>query len=169
MTAIITTYLFWQFVILNFINVLVNTARSLCTIKGGKWVASIMNAICYGYYTVIIVITATYDMPILMKCFAVAFVNFVGVFTIKFCEEKMQKDKMWIYNATAKVCNSDLVKIVTLLKEAKVKLVYSKVADGLYTLQIFSNTQKESAMIKSILDNYSIKYCAIETKEKNGN
>lgn len=169
MTAIITTYLFWQFVILNFINVLVNTARSLCTIKGGKWVASIMNAICYGYYTVIIVITATYDMPILMKCFAVAFVNFVGVFTIKFCEEKMQKDKMWIYNATAKVCNSDLVKIVTLLKEAKVKLVYSKVADGLYTLQIFSNTQKESVMIKSILDNYSIKYCAIETKEKNGN
>lgn len=169
MTAIITTYLFWQFVILNFINVLVNTARSLCTIKGGKWVASIMNAICYGYYTVIIVITATYDMPILIKCFAVAFVNFVGVFTIKFCEEKMQKDKMWIYNATAKVCNSDLVKIVTLLKEAKVKLVYSKVADELYTLQIFSNTQKESVMIKSILDNYSIKYCAIETKEKNGN
>ena len=168
-TTIITTSLFWQFVILNFVNVLINTARSLTTIKGGKWIASVMNALCYGYYTVIIVITATYEMPLLIKCFAVAFVNFVGVFTIKFCEEKMQKDRMWIYNATAKVCDSELLKVVDLLNNAEIKLVYSKVAENLFTLQIFSNTQKESEMIKSILDNYSIKYCAIETKEINGN
>ena len=168
-TTIITSTLFWQFVSLNFINVLVNTARSLVTIKGGKWIASVMNAICYGYYTVIIVITATYEMPLIIKCFAVAFVNFVGVFTIKFCEEKLQKDKMWIYNATAEVNDSDLTKVVDLLKKAEIKLVYSKVANNFYTLQIFSNTQKESEMIKSILDNYNIKYCAIETKEINGN
>ena len=168
-TTIITSTLFWQFVILNFINVLVNTARSLVTIKGGKWIASVMNAICYGYYTVIIVITATYEMPLIIKCFAVAFVNFVGVFTIKFCEEKLQKDKMWIYNATAKVNDSDLTKVVDLLKKAEIKLVYSKVTDNLYTMQIFSNSQTESTMIKSVLDNYSIKYCAVETKEINGN
>ena len=48
-TTIITTKLFWQFVILNFINVLINTARSLTTVKGGKWIASLMNALCYGY------------------------------------------------------------------------------------------------------------------------
>ena len=137
MITILTSKLFWIFVVLNFINVLVNTARSLLTIKGGKWIASVMNAVCYGYYTIIIVITATYEMPLLIKCIAVAFVNFVGVFTIKYCEEKMQKDKMWIYNATA--------------------------------IQIFSNTQKESEMIKAILENYNIKYYAIESKEINGN
>ena len=65
--------------------------------------------------------------------------------------------------------NKDLLDVVALLKYAKIKLVYSKVADELYTLQIFSNTQKESEMITSILNNYSIKYCAIETKEINGN
>ena len=167
--TIFTSYLFWQFVILNFINVLVNTARSLVTIKGGKWLASIANAICYGYYTIIIVITATYEMPLAIKCVAVAVVNFIGVFTIKFCEEKMQKDKMWIYNATAKVCNDELKGVINLLKSAEIKLVYSKVTDNLYTMQIFSNTQKESEMIKSILDNYNIKYCAIETKDKNEN
>ena len=47
MTTIITTTLFWQFVILNFVNVLINTARSLTTVKGGKWIASLMNALCY--------------------------------------------------------------------------------------------------------------------------
>lgn len=166
MSAIFTSYLFWQFVVLNFINVLVNTARSLTTIKGGKWIASIMNAICYGYYTVIIVITATYEMPLIIKCIAVAFVNFVGVFTIKLCEEKMQKDKMWIFTATAKVTNNNLMNVITLLKQAKIKLVYNTVIENeLYTLQIFSNTQKESEMIESILNNYSIKYCAIESKQ----
>lgn len=168
--TILTSKLFWVFVILNFVNVLVNTSRSLLTIKGGKWIASIMNAICYGYYTIIIVITATYEMPLLVKCIAVALVNFVGVFTIKFCEEKMQKDKMWIYNATAKVNTNKLINVVELLKEINVKLVYTTVVENeLYTMQIFSNTPKESEMIKSILDNFDIKYYAIETKEINGN
>lgn len=170
LATIITSKLFWAFVILNFVNVLVNTSRSLLTIKGGKWIASIMNAVCYGYYTIIIVITATYEMPLLVKCIAVAFVNFIGVFTVKYCEEKMQKDKMWIYNATAKVNTNKLINVIELLKEINVKLVYTTVVENeLYTMQIFSNTPKESEMIKAILENYGIKYYAIETKEINGN
>ena len=170
LATIITSKLFWTFVILNFVNVLVSTSRSLLTIKGGKWIASIMNAVCYGYYTIIIVITATYEMPLLVKCIAVAFVNFIGVFTVKYCEEKMQKDKMWIYNATAKVNTNKLINVIELLKEINVKLVYTTVVENeLYTMQIFSNTPKESEMIKAILENYGIKYYAIETKEINGN
>jgi hypothetical protein len=170
MATIITTTLFWQFVILNFVNVLINTARSLTTVKGGKWIASLMNALCYGYYTVIIVITATYEIPLTLKIIAVAIVNFIGVFTIKFCEEKLQKEKMWIYNATAKVCNNDLLKVVTLLKNADIKLVYTCLVENeLYTLTIFANNSKESEMVKSILENYNIKYYAVETKEINGN
>ncbi len=164
-TTIITTTLFWQFVILNFINVLVNTARSLTTVKGGKWVASVMNALCYGYYTVIIVITATYEMPLLMKCIAVAIVNFVGVFTIKFCEEKMQKEKRWVFLATAKIENNAVVDVAEKLRALDIKLLYTEViADELYSLQIFSNTRKESEMITAILENYNIKFSAIETK-----
>lgn len=167
MTIILTSYLFWQFVILNFINVLVNTARSLTTIKGGKWIASVMNAICYGYYTIIIVITATYDMPIVIKCVAVAFVNFVGVFTIKFCEEKIKKEKLWIYKAKGIDCTTTSV-ITTALDEMKIKYVTVTIDNSFINLEIFSETQKESAMIKSILDNYAIKYYAVETMEKNG-
>ena len=168
-TTFITSTLFWQFVILNFVNVLINTARSLTTVKGGKWIASLMNALCYGYYTIIIVITALYEIPLPLKIVAVAFVNFVGVFCIKLGEEKIQKERMWIFNATAKMSTKEILDVVALLKYAKVKVLYMKVADELYTLQIFSNTQKESEMIKSVLANYSIKYYAVETKEINGN
>ena len=165
MATIITTTLFWQFVILNFVNVLINTARSLTTVKGGKWVASVMNALCYGYYTVIIVITATYEMPLLMKCSAVAIVNFVGVFTIKFCEEKKKKKKRWVFLATAKIENNAVIDVAEKLKALEIKLVYTTVIENeLYTLQIFSNTRKESEMITAILENYNIKFSAIETK-----
>lgn len=168
MSAIFTSWLFWQFVILNFINVLVNTARSLITIKGGKWLASIANSVCYGYYTVIIVITATYDMPLLIKCFAVAFVNFVGVFTIKFCEEKMQKEKLWVYNIIG--INTEIEeKIRTFLDNTNVKYYSEELDNNYWTMTIFSETQKESALINSILNNYSIKFYAVETMEKNRN
>lgn len=166
MTAIFTTYLFWQFVVLNFINVLVNTARSLCTIKGGKWIASIMNAICYGYYTVIIVITATYDMPLLIKCFAVAFVNFVGVFTIKFCEEKMKKDSLWIYNAIG-ISSTEYTVLSIFCKNENIKYVYHKIADDFYSIEIFSETSKDSEKIVKGLENLELKYYAVEAKEKN--
>ena len=36
--------------------------------------------------------------------------------------------------------------------------------DELYTLQVFSKNQKESEMIISILNNYKVKYYAIESK-----
>jgi uncharacterized protein YebE (UPF0316 family) len=170
MATIITTTLFWQFVILNFINVLLNTARSLITVKGGKWIAASMNAVCYGYYTIIIIITALYEIPTPLKVIADFIVNFIGVFCIKLGEEKIQKEKMWIYNATAKVCTNELLKVVTLLKNADIKLVYTCLVENeLYTITIFANNRKESEMVKSILENYNIKYYAVETKEINGN
>lgn len=166
MTTIITSTLFWQFVILNFINVLINTARSLTTVKGGKWIASLMNALCYGYYTVIIVITATYEMPLGLKIIAVAIVNFIGVFAIKLGEEKIQKEKVWIFNATAKVNASTFADLIYMLSVANIKFVYNVIVkDELYTIQIFSNTMNESQTITQILDINHIKYCAVETKE----
>lgn len=167
MTTIITSYLFWQFVILNFVNVLVNTARSLLTIKGGKWIASVMNAICYGYYTIIIVITATYEMPLLMKCVAVAFVNFVGVFTIKFCEEKIKKEKLWIYNAIG-VDNVAVTVLGIALENENIKFTITEVAKHFNNIEIFSETMEQSEIITNFLDNLELKYYAVEAMEKNG-
>lgn len=167
-TTIITTTLFWQFVVLNFVNVLINTARSLTTVKGGKWIASLMNALCYGYYTVIIVITATYEIPLALKIIAVAIVNFIGVFTIKFCEEKIQKEKLWVYNIIG--INTEIEeKIRTFLNNTSVKYYSEELDDNYWTMTIFSETQKESVLINSILNNYSVKFYAVETMEKNRN
>lgn len=166
MTTIITTTLFWQFVILNFVNVLINTARSLTTVKGGKWIASLMNALCYGYYTVIIVITALYEIPLPLKIVAVAFVNFVGVFCIKLGEEKIQKEKLWIYNAIG-VDNVAVTVLGIALKNENIKFTITEVAKHFNNIEIFSETMEQSEIITKHLDNLELKYYAVEAMEKN--
>ena len=162
----LTTTIFWQFVILNFINVLVNTARSLMTIKGGKWLASLANAICYGYYTIIIVITATYDIPIIYKCIAVAIVNFIGVFTIKFCEEKLKKTSLWVYNVIG-ITNNTSVYISNQLMKRGIPSINSRIANNFNNVQIFSENEKDSKYIVATLNELELKYYATEAKEKN--
>lgn len=77
----------------------------------------------------------------------------------------MKKDKLWIFNATIKRDSEVIRGIVKILKEMEIQLIYNEIVkDELYTLQIFSKNQKESEMITSILNNYKVKYYAIESK-----
>ena len=100
-----------------------------------------------------------------VKCLITFSANLFGVYIVKLVEEKMTKDKLWVFGATVKHNEESLKEVVEKLKSFGIKCVYTEVIENeLYTMQIFSNTQKESAMIKGILDNYNIKYFAMETK-----
>ena len=43
------------FIILNIINVVIQTIKSLATVKCGKGVAAIVNAVAFGLYTIVTV------------------------------------------------------------------------------------------------------------------
>ena len=43
------------FIALNIVNVIIQTVKSLATVKCGKTVAALVNAIAYGLYTVVVV------------------------------------------------------------------------------------------------------------------
>lgn len=83
------------FAIMTIINVTLSTIRSLCTIKGGKWLSAITNAVCYGFYPLIVMLTAKDTVDIWLNMLITAIANFVCVWIIKFIEEKARKDKMW--------------------------------------------------------------------------
>ena len=87
------------FIVMNVVNVIIQTVKSIATIKCGKFVAAIVNAIAYGLYTYIVVLTMC-ELPLLYKCLIVAAANFVGVYVVKFVEEKARKDKLWKIEAT---------------------------------------------------------------------
>ena len=83
------------FTIATIINVTLSTIRSLCTINGGKWLSAVTNAICYGFYPLIVMLTAKDTVTIWVNMLITALANFVCVWIIKFLEEKARTDKMW--------------------------------------------------------------------------
>lgn len=153
------------FTALTFFNVIIQTVKSLATIKGGKWVAASVNAITYAVYTYVIFFTAVEGVALWQKALITGACNFIGVLLVKWIEEKSAKDKLWIFQVTAKTDSDDIQKIGKLLKDCDIKFVYNEIVkDELYTMQIFSYTQKESEMITAVLKNFNVKYCAVETK-----
>ena len=52
------------FIVLNAINVVIQTIKSLCTINCGKTIAALVNALAYGFYTVVVIYMVC-DLPLL--------------------------------------------------------------------------------------------------------
>ena len=83
----------------NVVNVIIQTVKSLATVKCGKTVAAIVNAVAYGLYTVVVVYTMC-DLPLWAKALIVGVANLIGVYVVKLFEEKARKDKLWKVEAT---------------------------------------------------------------------
>lgn len=149
------------FIVMNVLNVIIQTIKSIATIKCGKTAAAAINALAYGLYTYIIVLTNC-DLPLLAKCLIVASANFVGVWVVKFFEEKARKDKLWKVEATVQKCYTEDLHYA--LKN--VSLPHNYIDNvGLYTVfNIYCATQKESLEAKHYLDRYKAKYFVSESK-----
>lgn len=94
------------FIVLNIANVILQTAKSICTVKCGKLVAAIANAVAYGLYTVVIVYTVC-NLPLWEKILVVAVANFIGVYVVKMVEQKLEKEKLWKIELAIPIANHD--------------------------------------------------------------
>ena len=88
------------FIICTTVNVILNTVKSIVTVNGGKGAAAAVNAVCFGFYTYIIILTATADLTTWEKIIITTLCNLVGVYIVKLIEEKMRKDKIWKIDVT---------------------------------------------------------------------
>lgn len=148
------------FVVMNIINVVIQTIKSIATIKCGKTVAAVVNAIAYGLYTYIVVLTMC-DLPLLAKCLIVAGANFIGVYVVKFFEEKARKDKLWKVEAT--VLPSRAEWLISRLTEQCIPFNYIDV-EKYVIFNIYCATQNESSIAKAHLDTANAKYFVSESK-----
>ena len=152
------------FVVMNIVNVVIQTVKSIATIKCGKAVAAIVNAVAYGLYTYIVVLTMC-DLPLLAKCLIVAGANFVGVYVVKLIEEKARKDKLWCVQATISnqgICPEDDDCLIE-LRNANIPLNYIDI-NKYIIINCYCATQNESRIVKEILDRYNAKYFVSESK-----
>lgn len=146
---------------LNVVNVLLQTIKSIATIKGGKLVSALTNAIAYGLYTVVVVYMMC-ELPLWLKATIIGLCNLVGVYTVKWLEEKARRDKLWKVEMTVR--NERAEDLAEMLKMARISF-NSVATSGLDTVfNVYSKTQKESLAIKEMAKKFHAKYFVTESK-----
>lgn len=152
------------FIVLQLVNVILNTIKSIITIKGTKFMASIVSAITYGVYTIVVFYTASDDLSLFDKVWITMATNVIGVYVSMLLLEKTKKDRLWEITATiAGKSNTDIEYIAYMLDFYEISHNYLFLNNGRDAVfHIYSKTQKESEQIKNLLDNYNAKYIVHE-------
>ena len=149
------------FALLSATNVILSTFRSIITIKGNKTTASIVNGVYFSFYNFVLIYTVA-DFPMWEKCLITFVCNVIGVWLVKWIEEKMRKDKLWKVEVT--VPNEE---VDSLLMDCRYMDIEHYNYIDAYQYKVFNfycATQKESAMVKKLLENYKVKYFVTESK-----
>ena len=149
------------FVLLNVVNVIIQTVKSIATIKCGKAVAALVNAIAYGLYTVVVVYTVC-DLPLWLKVIVVGVANLIGVYVVKYFEEKGRKDKLWKVEATVSAQYAE--RLHNELSAVKLSHNYIDKIGKYVIFNVYCETQADSIEAKKLLDYYHAKYFVSESK-----
>lgn len=155
------TNLLITFIVLNIVNVIIQTVKSLATVKCGKGVAAIVNAIAFGLYTIVTVYMLC-ELPLVWKAGIVALCNLVGVFLVKWAEEKALKDKLWKVELTVRGNRTSV--LARELEELNIPFNYIENIGKYTVFNIYCATQKESAFVKELTTRHNAKYFVTESK-----
>ncbi len=152
------------FIGLSIVNVIFATIRSITTLKSGKLVASLISGGYYAFYNIMLIYTVI-DFPMWQKCLITFVCNVIGVFLVKWGEEKARKDKLWKVEAT--ISNQGFYPedddCIIELKKSNVPFNYIDVKKYIL-INCYCATQADSAKVKEILNKYNAKYFVSESK-----
>ena len=151
-----TQFLMW-YLVLQVVYVVLNTITNITKIKCSKLVASLTSAVCYGFYVIVVVATAS-NQPIWVKMLLTALTNVVGVYIGMWIMEKLRKDKLWKIEITV----ADALEAYNLkesLTQANISYNTVMCENSDMIFNVYSKSQKESAIIKKALtESKSAKY-----------
>lgn len=148
------------FTALTIVNVVFSTIKSIVTIKGGAFSASLISALYYGYYNIVLIYTVA-DFPLWQKVIVTFGCNLVGVFAVKYAEEKARKDKLWRVESTIKPDKKDVFEAYC--KENDIPYNYVNI-EKYILFNFYCATQQESGKVKKLLDAHDAKYFVNESK-----
>lgn len=140
------------FVICSLVNVILSTLKTLIMVNAGRGSAIIINAVCYGFYTLVVkqLTSVDYITAVVVTILA----NIVGVWISYKIMDLFKKDKLWRITVTLKG-KKHLEECVAQLE--KYNIGFTKI-ENTNSVDIYSYNQKESSIIKNILNSYDYKY-----------
>lgn len=145
------------FIVANIVNVIMSTIKTLVTVNANKYVAAIVSAVNYGFNVYIVVLTVC-DLPLIEKCLVVGFCNLVGVFVVKWVEEKARKEKLWKVELTIPTKYKNAVDFD--LRD--VPHSYIELSDKHTVFTFYCSTKEDTKKVKGIVDQYEVKYFVSE-------
>ena len=143
------------FFLFSLLNVILQTLKSILTIRGGKVIASFANAVAFGFYTVVIKQLTGFD--IMTAVIITVLANLIGVYVSITLTEKMSKDKLW--KITAVVDSDKDFEIMKIrLKYHDVGYTTEKLDNDKVKFDIYSYSQNDTLQVKEILTQSNCKH-----------
>lgn len=149
------------FALLSATNVILSTFRSIITIKGNKTTASIVNGIYFSFYNFVLIYTVA-DFPMWEKCVITFICNVIGVWIVKYIEERLRKDKLWKVEVT--VPNDQVEQLLIDCEYFHIEHFNYIDAYQYKVFNFYCATQAENRLIKNVLTEYDVKYFVTESK-----
>ena len=146
------------FTVCSLVNVILSTMKTIMTVRSTKVVASIINAVTYGFYAIVVKQLASLDLTVTV--IVTIATNLVGVYLSMWLMDKMKKDCLWKISVTTR--DKSLAKKI---ENFDIEYTMSPIQyknETYYSLEIFSKNQKDSTIIKNILNEYKVKYNVTE-------
>ncbi len=140
------------FCICSLVNVILSTLKTLIMVNAGRGSAIVINAVCYGFYTLVVKQLGAVDY--LTAVIVTILANIIGVWISYKIMDLFSKDKVWRITATLKD-KKEFDECVANLKKYNIGFTYIEQTKA---IDIYSYNQKESAIVKNILNNYKHKY-----------
>ena len=146
------------FTVCSLVNVILSTMKTILTVRSTKIVASIINAVTYGFYAIVVKQLASLDLTVTV--IVTIATNLIGVYLSMWLMDKMKKDCLWKISVTTK--DKSIVKKIENfdIEYTLSPIQYKK--ETYYSIEIFSKNQKDSTIIKNILNEYKVKYNVTE-------
>ena len=146
------------FTVCSLVNVILSTMKTILTVRSTKIVASIINAVTYGFYAIVVKQLASLDLTVTV--IVTIATNLIGVYLSMWLMDKMKKDCLWKISVTTK--DKSIVKKIENfdIEYTMSPIQYKK--EIYYSIEIFSKNQKDSTIIKNILNEYKVKYNVTE-------
>lgn len=140
------------FVVCSLVNVILSTLKTLIMVNAGRGSAIIINAVCYGFYTLVVKQLSSVDYATAVIVTILA--NIVGVWISYKIMDLFKKDRLWRITVTLKN-KKEFEKCIAQLEKYNVGFTPIEKTNS---VDIYSYDQEESSIVKTILENYNHKY-----------
>ena len=152
------------FTVLTVVNVVIQTVKSLCTVRCSTFTSACVNALAYGLYVYVIFFTTSEGMPLWAKAGITAIANFFGVYAANIIFERLfSKTVRWKIEVS--IPNELNKQFEGYLNEREFEWCFCGWGNGWTNYAVFCPDKNASVALREILP-MKAKYNVIESVKR---